>query len=90
MEAVSGQRRTALPVHSVHVALPHAAGDGPSDHIQVTAMFTSRCDLMAQTVLTAHTDRIVLITVKRYCKRMSPRLLFANQVYVDILTDFLK
>lgn len=89
VEAVSGQGGAALPVHGVHVALPHAAGDGPPHNVQVTAMFTGCSDLMTQTVLPAHADRIVLIAVKGHGQGVGPRLFFTNQVYVDVLAYFL-
>lgn len=89
VEAVSGQWGTALPVHGVHVALPHAAGDGPPHNVQVTAMFTGCSDLMTQTVLPAHADRIVLVAVKGHGQGVGPRLFFTNQVYVDVLANFL-
>lgn len=89
MEAVSGQWGAALPVHGVHVALPHAAGDGPAHNVQVATVFTGGGDVMTQAVLPTHADRIVLIAVKGHGQGVGPRLLFTNQVYVDVLTNFL-
>lgn len=44
---------------------------------------------MAETVLATHADRIVLITMQRNGKGVSPRLLFTDQIDVDVLPNFL-
>lgn len=52
-------------------------------------MFTGCSDLMAQTVLAAHADRVVLVTVEGHGQGVGPRLFFTDQVYVNVLTNLL-
>ena len=89
VQSVSEQWCAALPVHGVHVTLPHAPGDGAAHHVQVATVFTGRRDLVAQTVLAVDTDGVVLVAVERYSQGVCPRLLLTDQVDVDILSDFL-
>lgn len=89
MEAVPRQWRAALPVHGVHVALPHAPRDGAAHHVEVTSVFTSGGDLVAEAVLAADADSVVLVAVKRHGQGVSPCVLFADQINVNVLTDFL-
>jgi hypothetical protein len=74
----------------VHVALPHAPRDGAAHHVQVAAVLAGRRDLVAQAVLAAHADAVVLVAVQRDGQRVRPRLLLADQVDVDLLADLLQ